>query len=86
MLANALNPEVIVLSGYFAEVGPWLREVVESELAAGVLAPAAGGTTVALSRLGFTAAVRGGASVALEHVFDDPTIVARQRPDEAGAL
>jgi predicted NBD/HSP70 family sugar kinase len=86
MLANALNPEVIVLSGYFAEVGPWLREVVETELAAGVLAPASGGTTVALSRLGFTAAVRGGAAVALEHVFDDPTIVARHQPDEVGAL
>jgi predicted NBD/HSP70 family sugar kinase len=86
MLANALNPEVIVLSGYFAEVGPWLQEVVEAELGAGVLAPASGGTTVVLSRLGFTASVRGGASVALEHVFDDPTIVARHQPDEVGAL
>ena len=77
MLTNALNPGVIVLSGYFAEVGRWLQEVVEAELAAGVLAPDAGGTTVALSTLGFTAAVRGGATVALEHVFDDPTLVAR---------
>ena len=32
---------------------------------------------MALSTLGFTAAVRGGATVALEHVFDDPTLVAR---------
>ena len=77
MLCNALNPGVIVLSGYFAEVGPWLQDVVEAELADGVLAPGAGGTTVALSTLGFTAAVRGGATVALEHVFDDPTLVAR---------
>ena len=77
MLCNALNPGVIVLSGYFAEVGPWLKDVVEAELADGVLAPGAGGTTVALSTLGFTAAVRGGATVALEHVFDDPTLVAR---------
>ena len=86
LLANALNPGVIVLSGYFAEVGPWLREVVEAELAAGVLAPASGGTTVALSALGFTAAVRGGAAVALEHVFDDPTVVARRQAEEVGAL
>lgn len=77
MLANVLNPGVVVLSGYFAEVGHWLQDIVEAELAAGVLAPDAGGTTVALSTLGFTAAVRGGAIVALEHVFDDPTIVGR---------
>jgi hypothetical protein len=81
MLANALNPGEIVLSGYFAEVGPWLREVVEAELAAGVLASEAGGTTVALSTLGFTAAVRGGAALAVEHVFDDPTVVARRTSD-----
>ena len=85
MLANALNPGVIVLSGYFAEVGPWLREVVEAELAAGVLAANAGGTTVELSRLGFTAAVRGGAAVAVEHVFDDPTVVDRHVREELGA-
>ena len=77
MLTNALNPGVIVLSGYFAEVGAWLQEIVEAELDAGVVAPDAGGTIVALSSLGFTAAVRGGATVALEHVFDDPTLVAR---------
>jgi hypothetical protein len=75
---------VIVLSGYFAEVGPWLREVVEAELAAGVLAANAGGTTVELSTLGFTAAVRGGAAVAVEHVFDDPTVVDRRVPEELG--
>jgi predicted NBD/HSP70 family sugar kinase len=86
MLANALNPGVIVLSGYFAEVGSWLRDVVEAELVAGVLAPRAGGTTVALSTLGFTAAVRGGAAVALEHVFDDPTVVARRPLEESGAM
>ena len=38
-------------------------------------------TAVALSTLGFTAAVRGGAAVAVEHVFDDPTIVARLTED-----
>jgi predicted NBD/HSP70 family sugar kinase len=77
MLSNALNPGVVVLSGYFAEVGRWLQDIVEAELTAGVLAPDAGGTTVALSTLGFTAAVRGGATLALEHVFDDPTLVGR---------
>jgi predicted NBD/HSP70 family sugar kinase len=84
MLANTLNPGVIVLSGYFAEVGSWLRDAVEAELAAGVLAAGAGGATVALSTLGFTAAVRGGAAVAVEHVFDDPTVVPRSTSEELG--
>jgi hypothetical protein len=33
-----------------------------------------------LSTLGFTAAVRGGAQVALESVFNDPTLVRRVDP------
>ena len=78
ILANALNPAAIVLSGYLAEVGRHLRPAVEAQLEAGVLAPRAGGTRVELSTLGFTAAVRGGATVALESVFADPTRVERQ--------
>ena len=81
MLTNALNPAAIVLSGYFAEVGHHMRPAIEEHLLAGVLAPQAGGTRVEFSTLGFTAAVRGGAAVALEAVFDDPTIVAPPRAD-----
>ena len=76
MLANALNPAAIVLSGYYAELGVRLRSTIHEHLLAGVLAPQAGGTRVEFSTLGFTAAVRGGATVALEAVFDDPTVVA----------
>lgn len=75
MLANALNPAAIVLSGYYAELGAHLRPTIQEHLLAGVLAPQAGGTRVEFSTLGFTAAVRGGATVALEAVFDDPTVV-----------
>ncbi len=64
-----------MLSGYFAEVGEQMRPAIEEQLTAGVLAPQAGGTRVELSTLGFTAAVRGGAALALEAVFDDPTII-----------
>jgi predicted NBD/HSP70 family sugar kinase len=78
ILANALNPAAIVLSGYLAEVGHHLRSAVEARLEAGVLAPQAGGTRVELSALGFTAAVRGGALLALESVFTDPTRVERR--------
>ena len=63
MLANALNPATIVLSGYFAAVGEHMRPAIETRLQAGVLAPDAGGTRVELSTLGFTAAVRGGAQL-----------------------
>jgi hypothetical protein len=45
------------------------------ELAARVFAPDMAGARVVLSTLGFTAAVQGGARVALESVFDDPTRV-----------
>jgi hypothetical protein len=62
-----------------------MRPAIEARLQAGVLAPQAGGTRVALSTLGFTAAVRGGAAVAVDAVFADPTRVAR-RPVAQGAL
>jgi predicted NBD/HSP70 family sugar kinase len=82
-LANALNPAAVVLSGYYAEVGHWMRASIEARLHAGVLAPDAGGTRVELSTLGFTAAVRGGATVALESVFNDPVLVERRTPVSA---
>ncbi len=77
VLTNALNPASIVLSGYYAAVGHHMRSAVEKELRAGVLAPDAGGTRVELSSLGFRAAVIGGATVALDSVFADPTCVPR---------
>jgi predicted NBD/HSP70 family sugar kinase len=85
VLANALNPAAIVLSGYFAAVGEHMRRSIESQLQAGVLAPDAGGTRVELSTLGFTASVRGGAARSLEAVFADPTRVPRRTVAE-GAL
>jgi predicted NBD/HSP70 family sugar kinase len=85
MLANTLNPAAIVLSGYFAAVGHHMRPAIEERLRAGVLAPDAGGTRVELSTLGFTAAVRGGANLALDAVFADPTRVERRAVPE-GAL
>ncbi|HRD63415.1 MAG TPA: hypothetical protein PL137_21115, partial [Nocardioides sp.] len=62
----------------FAAVGEQMRPAIETRLRAGVLAPEAGGTRVELSRLGFTASVRGGAELSLESVFTDPTRVARR--------
>ena len=84
-LANALNPRLIVLSGYLGEIGSWIKDDVEAELSRGVLAPDAGGTRIALSTIGFSAAVRGGAAVAIKHVYDDPTLVPRAGTDQLGA-
>lgn len=85
ILANALNPAAIVLSGYLAAVGEHMRPAIEARLQAGVLAPDAGGTRVELSALGFTAAVRGGAQLALETVFADPTRVERRTAAEGAS-
>jgi predicted NBD/HSP70 family sugar kinase len=75
VLINVFNPQVIILGGYFAVVGRFLTEPMTAELRARVFAPDLAGARVVLSTLGFTAAVRGGAHVALESVFDDPTLV-----------
>jgi predicted NBD/HSP70 family sugar kinase len=85
LLVNALNPALIVLSGYLGEVGAWIQDDAEAEVARGVLAPDSGGTRIALSTLGLSAAVRGGAAVAIEHVYDDPTLVPRTGAEKLGA-
>ncbi|HEY0450852.1 ROK family transcriptional regulator [Actinophytocola sp.] len=76
ILVNVFNPRVLVLGGYFASLGDYLLEPMLSEMRARVLAADAGACRVELSRLGFAAASRGGAHVALEAVLDDPTLVA----------
>jgi len=52
MLANVLNPALVVLGGYYATLGEWLLPAVEKELQERALAPDAGGCAVALSALG----------------------------------
>lgn len=73
ILVNVFNPRVLVLGGYFASLGGYLLEPMLAELRARVVAPDA--CEVVLSTLGFTAAARGGAHVALEAVLEDPTLV-----------
>jgi predicted NBD/HSP70 family sugar kinase len=80
VLVNVFNPRALVLGGYFASLGEFLLAPVMSELRARVIAPEVGGCRVVLSRLGFTAAARGGAHVAFESVLDDPTVVAVASP------
>ena len=76
VLINVFNPQVVLLGGYFAVLGRFLTEPMAAELRERVFGPDLAGARIVLSTLGFTAAVRGGAHVALEAVFDDPTVVA----------
>lgn len=80
-LVNVLNPRALVLSGYLAVVGGWMLDAVRAGLDAGSIAPRSGDCRLELSGLGFSAAVRGGAQVALDAVFHDPTVVARRADD-----
>jgi predicted NBD/HSP70 family sugar kinase len=73
ILVNILNPDVLVLGGYFAVLGPWLEEPLEKAIRERVIAPDGGGCRVVRSELGFAAAVRGGAQISLDQVFVDPT-------------
>ncbi|MFE9133029.1 ROK family protein [Streptomyces sp. NPDC007355] len=74
---NLLNPEVIVLGGYFAAVAPYLLPSAMRELRARVVAGDAALCRVTGSVFGFSAAVRGAAGVIVEEVFADPGRVER---------
>jgi len=73
---NLLNPQGVVVGGYFATLAPWLIPGIEQELDARVLASHWDGTRVLTSVLGAEAAVRGAAALALRRVFADPGVVA----------
>jgi predicted NBD/HSP70 family sugar kinase len=86
VLINLVNPRVVVLGGYFAVLGRFLLEPLTRELSARVVGPGLAGARVVTSTLGFTAAVRGGAQLALDAVFTDPTLVPVAGPPAASAL
>lgn len=73
-VVDVLDPDVVVLGGYFAELGEWLVEPVRRELSVGLLGhePAC---RIVPSSLGTTAPLRGAAHLATERLFADPTLV-----------
>jgi predicted NBD/HSP70 family sugar kinase len=73
-VVDVLDPDVVVLGGYFAELGEWLVEPVRLELA--THAQPGLHARVVPSALGFEAPLRGAAHVAAERLFADPTLVA----------
>ncbi|GIJ67559.1 ROK family transcriptional regulator [Virgisporangium ochraceum] len=63
---NLLNPEVVALGGHYVALAPWLLPAAEEELAAGSVAPGAGGCRLVASALGADAAAIGGAARLLD--------------------
>ncbi|GIE81463.1 transcriptional regulator [Actinoplanes philippinensis] len=68
LLANLVNPEVIVLGDHYATLAEWILPSAEAELTRNTLAPSAGGTRLAASRLGLHAAALGGAVTHLDRI------------------
>ena len=71
-IGNIVNPEVIVLGGYFAELAPWILPAATRELTARLLDPEPGNCRLVVSELGFTAAARGAATDIVDRVMNDP--------------
>lgn len=70
-VVDVLDPDVVVLGGYFAELGEWLVEPVRVELAARPL----GHVRVVPSELGLQAPLRGAAHLAAERLLANPAFL-----------
>jgi predicted NBD/HSP70 family sugar kinase len=68
ILANLLNPEVVILGGYYVPLAPWLLPTVRAEVAARAIAPGFEEGQVVASTLGYDAAALGGAARVLDSV------------------
>ncbi|NJP23639.1 ROK family transcriptional regulator [Microbispora hainanensis] len=67
-VANMLNPEVVILGGYYVPLAPWLVACAEEEMYGRVLAPGGGGCRLEVSTLGYGAAALGAAARVLDSV------------------
>ncbi|MCX5208329.1 ROK family transcriptional regulator [Kitasatospora sp. NBC_00240] len=73
ILVDVLNPPRIVLGGYFAVFGRYLVDAAQRVLDNRRITPAPGRVLVTASTLGLSNAARGGAQLALEGIFQDPS-------------
>lgn len=85
ILANVLDPEVIVLGGHFAALRQFLEPAVRAQMSAQIVA--ARTTRLEFSRFGFDAPVIGAAHAGIALLLDDPIRVAPRdataEPDRA---
>jgi predicted NBD/HSP70 family sugar kinase len=68
ILAGLLNPDVVIVGGYFVPLAPWLLPAAGQELLRRSIAPGAGGCAVVASTLGHGAAALGAAARVLDSV------------------
>ncbi len=68
MLAELLDPQVVVLGGSFAALAPWLLPAVRAELASRSAVPGDAGCRITASTLHPDAAALGGAMLALDRL------------------
>jgi predicted NBD/HSP70 family sugar kinase len=68
ILSNVVNPEVVILGGYFVPLAPWIMPAAEAEMWDKTAAPNAGGCRLMPSTLGQGAAATGGAASILDTV------------------
>ncbi|MGI5269154.1 ROK family protein [Nonomuraea sp. CA-218870] len=66
IIANLLNPQLIVLGGYYVPLAPWLLPPARAAVLDAAIAPQAGGCEVVASTLGHDAAALGGAARVLD--------------------
>lgn len=71
-IAKIVNPEVIILGGYFTAFAEWVLPPARASLRAGLLAPGPAGCELTTSDLGFMAAARGAAIDILDQVITNP--------------
>lgn len=89
VLIDVVNPRVTVLGGYLAPFSDYLIAPVVASLESRRM-DIGSNTLLKSSRLGLSAASRGGAHLVLESVFDDPTVLmsrpvpSRARPTSFG--
>jgi predicted NBD/HSP70 family sugar kinase len=69
---NLLNPEALLLGGYFAPLTEWLRDPIENELHNRLLAGDGSGCAVLAAQLGGEAAVRGALAMSRRQALEDP--------------
>lgn len=75
VLANLLDPEVIIFGGHFAVLQKHIEEAVATEMRSRVLGGAAMACRLEFSTLGFEAPALGAAHAGIDSLINDPTLV-----------
>ncbi len=75
VLANLLDPEVIIFGGHFAALQKYMSDAVVTEMRSRVLGGAVMACRLEFSTLGFEAPALGAAHAGIDTLINDPTLV-----------